>query len=495
MALRRPLLVLLPLQAAASFYRLDLLPVWGDEQFTLDVIASPWSEIPATLARDIHPPLYYVLLKLWAAATGFLSPIVSARAFSVVCALATTVAVDRLFLPRRDDPRVRTACLLLLSLAPALLLYGRMARSYSLQALLACLAIAAGARLLDRATGSRTLVFSAAAAALLWTHYLPGIAVAAAIGLPLLVRSWKHAVGAAAATAALYSPWLAVLGDAVGKAAARDVYRLSGSPWSEQALRAAYTALSFGGGEAHVAWTLVLAAVACLALGAFAFLGLARDASPLPSVVLLAAAVAWVGASSWVSYAFMPGRLLFLLPFVIYFAARGMPGVWPAFGLLLLYGVFDTQYFAGRLLNKGYLIPYRAIAEEIREDSGAALVVADAFNADPSPLRPLLPERSRLIRAEGDGFEAEVRRAAASKPPTIWYLRTARDITPGKRQEALEADLALGRERDVLRYLPYSDLDRFVLGRLTGQEPPTHHYVAVRLAAPRRSATIEKEEQ
>lgn len=481
MALRRPLLLFLPLQAAVGFYRLDLLPVWGDEQFTLDVIALPWPEIPGRLARDIHPPLYYVLLKLWCAAVAFLSPVVAARSFSVVCALGTTWAVDRFFL-RASEPRVRTACLLMLSLAPALLLYGRMARSYSLQAVLACLAIAAGVRLLEGASPARTLTFSAAVAALLWTHYLPGLAVSAAVGLPLLVRSWKHAVAAGVAAAALYSPWLGVLADALSRASAREVYQLSASPWTEHVLRAAYTALSFGGGEAHTAWTLALAAIACIALGVSAFLGFARDSSPLPTVVFLAGLVGYVGAASWVSYAFMPGRLLFLLPFLAYFAARGMGSVGPAVALFLLFAVFNRQYFDGRLLNKGYLIPYAEIVEEIRKDSGAALVIADAFNADPSPLRPLLPERYPLLRAEGASFEAEILKAAAARQPeTIWYLRASRDVTEGERLNALESRLAEGRKRIVRRYLPYSDIDRLVLRRLTRGEPPTHHYLAVRL--------------
>ena len=104
MAARSPLALLLLVQAALLFFRLGMLPVWGDEQFTLTVIAMPWAEIPAKLAADIHPPLYYVLPKLWATVTPFLDPLIAARAFSGVCALLLTVA------DRSCSTRARSAC-------------------------------------------------------------------------------------------------------------------------------------------------------------------------------------------------------------------------------------------------------------------------------------------------------------------------------------------------------------------------------------------------
>lgn len=62
---RSPLARALACQSLLWLTALDRMPVWGDEQFTLDTIARPWSEIPGALRRDIHPPLYYFLAKLW----------------------------------------------------------------------------------------------------------------------------------------------------------------------------------------------------------------------------------------------------------------------------------------------------------------------------------------------------------------------------------------------------------------------------------------------
>ena len=89
--LRHPLPFFLLLQAGLLFYRIDLLPVWGDEQFTLNLVARPWSEIPSALAADIHPPLYYFLTKAWIALPWPGSLLTQVRALSVVWALLSTV--------------------------------------------------------------------------------------------------------------------------------------------------------------------------------------------------------------------------------------------------------------------------------------------------------------------------------------------------------------------------------------------------------------------
>ena len=96
--LRRPLPFFLLLQAGLLFYRIDLLPVWGDEQFTLNVVARPWSEIPRALAADIHPPLYYFLTKAWVALPWPGSLLTQVRALSVVWALLSTVLIGFLWL-------------------------------------------------------------------------------------------------------------------------------------------------------------------------------------------------------------------------------------------------------------------------------------------------------------------------------------------------------------------------------------------------------------
>jgi len=486
--LRRPLAVLLPIQAVLLWVRLDLLPVWGDEQFTLSVIALPWTEIPARLAADIHPPLYYALVKLWAQALAAwpVPTLVAARSFSGVWILLAGVVVDRRWLKELPNS-ARIFFWLLWVTAPVLLLYGRMARSYSLQLFLAVVALAAAHGLRREPNWIRAALFAAAASALLWTHYLPGLAITAAVLGLLLFQSWRHAAGAGALIALAYAPWLSVLAGALGRVSEREVYALSGSSWSEHLLRVAYTAVSFTAGEAHTLTSLALGAVVGCGLAYLAWTSLPE--APFSVATLAAAtAVAYAGASSWVSFPFMPARLLFLFPFLLLLIAssrrRQAPVILAAAAALFV--LADQHYFL-RLgfLNKGYLIPFDRIAETIESGGppGRTFVIADSANCDPSPLRAALPEEYEIwTAAEMPELALAEARIAESLPQTIWYLRTSRDVTPRRIHERFEETLRLQYSPTWTRYLRYSEIDRLAL-RLLGADPvPTHHIQLVRYA-------------
>ena len=133
-------------QAALLFSRLDLLPVWGDEQFTLDTSEHPVGEIAAIVRGDIHPPLYYFLVHYWMTLPFPADPIVKARALSGVWALATTVVFYRLWLNAEEAWRF----LPVWALSPCLILYGRMARSYTMQLFLGVLTLYWGMRLVEK---------------------------------------------------------------------------------------------------------------------------------------------------------------------------------------------------------------------------------------------------------------------------------------------------------------------------------------------------------
>src|SRR5215472_8095393 len=124
---RHPLAVCLPVQAGLLFADLGRLPMWGDEQSSL--ARAVFAEVPS---NTVHPGLYFLLLRGWLSVLCGGPSVVGARALSALFVLAATVAIDRCWL-RSLDQRSRTWFLILWTLSPALLLYGRMARSYSLQ--------------------------------------------------------------------------------------------------------------------------------------------------------------------------------------------------------------------------------------------------------------------------------------------------------------------------------------------------------------------------
>src|SRR5438552_1723761 len=139
-ALLNPLIWALPLQAALLFWHLDLLDPWGDEWYTLTIVPQPLGEIASALAGNIHPPLYFWLLHFWVRVPLAGTLLEKMRAMSAVWALLATVILYWLWL-RREQPRFQRIVLGLWVVCPSLLLYARMARSYTMQLALALIAI------------------------------------------------------------------------------------------------------------------------------------------------------------------------------------------------------------------------------------------------------------------------------------------------------------------------------------------------------------------
>ena len=236
----------LPVQAALLFHDLGRLPPWGDEYASLSRAALPFDALARALEHNVHPTLYFVLLRAWLKWPCAGDAIVCARALSAGVLIAATVVVDRLWLTRLDA-RSRAWFLALWTASPVLLLYGRMARSYSLQLLFAALALEAGRRFAARPTPPRLLLYAAAAIVLLHTHYLPGLAVVASVTLVMLWRqlrqpSWVGIVAKGAAVALIgvgLFGWLAPLGAALGRVGAATPYRVAAGGWLDAAPRSA----------------------------------------------------------------------------------------------------------------------------------------------------------------------------------------------------------------------------------------------------------------
>jgi mannosyltransferase len=125
---------------ALRIYRLDAQSIWVDEGISLHLATSSLAEIVANRAANIHPPLYFFLLKGWVALTGV--NIYSARLLSAMASLlqvAVIYAVVRRWMGR---PTARIAALLT-ALSPLSVIYAQETRTYALLPLiyLALLAI------------------------------------------------------------------------------------------------------------------------------------------------------------------------------------------------------------------------------------------------------------------------------------------------------------------------------------------------------------------
>src|SRR5438105_14514824 len=128
------LILCLIVQSMLMTNSLGLLPMWNDELFTVRAARLPVDAMLEMVRGDVHPPLYFLFAHYWIQSAPGGETLLQLRLLSVVFALLATIALDRLWL--KDVPgRLRAWCLALWTLSACLLLYSRMARSYSLQVL------------------------------------------------------------------------------------------------------------------------------------------------------------------------------------------------------------------------------------------------------------------------------------------------------------------------------------------------------------------------
>ena len=106
---RHPLAAFLPLQMLIYCWNLGLLSPWGDEAGTLLAMRGSLTGLIQFAANDVHPPLYYLLLYSWLKIPLGLDWAVQARLLSVAFALLGTVALDRLWAVRFEEPHAADA--------------------------------------------------------------------------------------------------------------------------------------------------------------------------------------------------------------------------------------------------------------------------------------------------------------------------------------------------------------------------------------------------
>jgi mannosyltransferase len=119
------------LAAALRVYRIDWQSVWVDEIYSLIVTdpSRPLEEFWERVLADVHPPLYYVLLRVWSAAFGQTE--LAVRALSALFGLLTVIAAYVVFRPVLP-PLGRLGLMLLIAVSPAAIQYSQEARSYAL---------------------------------------------------------------------------------------------------------------------------------------------------------------------------------------------------------------------------------------------------------------------------------------------------------------------------------------------------------------------------
>ena len=203
---------LVALYVAARVWRLTAACLWFDELFSLHAARHTWAGLWRFVAADlIHPPLFYALLKLWAAAGG--ESLLWLRLFPVA---ASAAAVAPLLLLARELKLGKAATNVALLLAASngyLIKYAQEVRMYGLLLLLTLTSLWLFARLLgseEKARG-RLVVLSFVNLLLVYTHYYGWLVVACEAAFLALWQ--RRRLGAFMLTvvglSVAYAPWMA----------------------------------------------------------------------------------------------------------------------------------------------------------------------------------------------------------------------------------------------------------------------------------------------
>ncbi len=181
---------------------------WFDEAVVASVAQAKWQDIlPILRIRDTHPPLFYLMMKVWVglAGTGEAALRIPSACFSVASVVLTYALMRQV-----STGRVSLLSALLVSTAPFEIWSGQMARMY---AFLGALAIGSTLMLVLGVTRHRWgywVAYAAAATLMVYTHNL-AFFVLVAHGLWVTSYERRHLgrwLAASAAVAVLYTPWV-----------------------------------------------------------------------------------------------------------------------------------------------------------------------------------------------------------------------------------------------------------------------------------------------
>ena len=248
--------MLIALATAARLWTLGDKNIWLDEAASWTEATSPLQRMFGSVAGDVHPPLYYLMLKGWVAIAG--DSAIAMRTPSVIFGVVVILLSWQLAGRWLTEP-VRTLTIAWLALSPHLVFFAQEARMYA-PATAAVLVAALGyRRWVESDFHNRTALATVTVAmiAALYLHYFTVLFLVALWVHLLLIgnrRPWGDWLLAHAAMTLAYLPWIAVL--------AGQLHR--GQPWRQSLTLIQYPAqvfvllAEFAAGF-HLRWTVVIA--------------------------------------------------------------------------------------------------------------------------------------------------------------------------------------------------------------------------------------------
>lgn len=193
-AIRRALLLFALIAIFALFVRLWHIQresFWADEGWTMLLAKGPTlADVAQTMVEDQHPPLYFMLMRLWIDVFG--DSLLMARLLSAFWSLICLAAVYRLGADWFSPP-AGLAAALILALTDNEIMLAREARHYTQLAALAALSALFYLRYARRPSRSSGIAWLVSSIALLYTHYLGVLLIAVqALHAALIVRPLRR---------------------------------------------------------------------------------------------------------------------------------------------------------------------------------------------------------------------------------------------------------------------------------------------------------------
>ena len=199
---------------ALRMYRLAQQPLSWDEGWSIGLSTLGWAEINGITALDVHPPLYYDVLKVWLSLGRHQVLMRFLSVFAGVVTVPIGYATGRMWTRsagagERQGP-VGTLAATVITLSPFLLYYSQVVRMFSLCAALTLLATYCLLKAIDTGRFGSYVVFVLSATAALYTFYYTAFVLVAALVYALFIRPrrWRALLISAAVTTLLYAPWL-----------------------------------------------------------------------------------------------------------------------------------------------------------------------------------------------------------------------------------------------------------------------------------------------
>jgi hypothetical protein len=427
--------IALVVQALLLFSNLGLLPLWGDEMFTYNVLKLPVSKMFEALSGDVHPPLFYLLERYWMDLPFKMDEIAKLRLLPALFAWAASAWTLWMAMSRLSDVAWRWFAALV-TLSPCLVLYGRMGRSYSLQLLVMLVAVDQFLRLRKNPTMLRAAAYGLALTVVMYTHYAPAAAMGLAGAILMITaRQYRALVLSSAVALMAYSPWIPLAWPAFSKWGTRaHPYQVMGNAVAEQVVKLGFWGLSFFFGESVPILLFFLAIPVSLGLCWLAWQGRGR-VGEWGWLALLLAVLGYIAVSRWVSYPFIPARMLFVLPFAFLLLASGFEAR-PAAGRIIL-GTLLVCSAAGLIsyyrvqdyLNWAYAVPYPEMAGDIYAQPGPTLVNQGGV-PESAPLMYYTPQITFQFAESPRNPEEVAKEIADGRWKRVFVMHNTHDPSP-----------------------------------------------------------------